>query len=141
MRQQLVASGTPIAAPVDVTPTLYLLLGHHPIEPNPLFGRPLLGKNQEALQPYYRHELFIASDVRAAYGILDQGGRYLYAVYDSPAKSELYDLERDPNALSNLSSESLANAYDARIIEHLRALGDFYGYRPGLGLLLASARH
>jgi len=141
MRQQLVASGTPIAAPVDVTPTLYLLLGHHPIERNPLFGRPLLGKSQQALQSYYRHELFIASDVRAAYGILDQGGRYLYAVYDSPAKSELYDLERDPNALSNLSSESVANAYDARIIEHLRALGDFYGYRPGLGLLLASARH
>ncbi len=140
MRPQLVASATPIAAPVDVTPTLYALLGHHPIQPNPLFGRPLLGRNQEELQPYYRHEMFVASDVRAAYGILDRDGRYLYAVYDSPPRSELYDLARDPNAQHNLSTEAAARAYDARIIEHLQALGDLYGYRPGLGLLLASAR-
>jgi hypothetical protein len=38
----------------------------------------------------------LASDVRAVYQILTADGRYLYATYDSPAQSYLFDLIADP---------------------------------------------
>ena len=90
------------------------------------------------LDSYHRDELLVASDERAVYGILADNGRYLYATYDSPAKSYLYDLAGDPVGIHDVLTPALKKDYDERIIEHLQAIGDFYGYKPGLGRLLAA---
>jgi hypothetical protein len=79
--------------------------------------------------------------VRAVYGILTADGRYLYTTYDSPAQSYLFDLAADPNAENNILTAPLKQRYDEEIIEHLQSTGDFYGYKPGVGSLLASAGH
>jgi hypothetical protein len=73
------------------------------------------------------------------YGILTADGRYLYTTYDSPAQSYLFDLASDPNAEHNILTPPLKQRYDEEIIEHLQAIGDFYGYKPGVGSLLASS--
>ena len=88
---------------------------------------------------YPRQDLLLASDVRAVYGILTADGRYLYTTYDSPAQSYLFDLTTDPNAEHNILTPPLKQRYDEEIIEHLHLVGDFYGYKPGVGSLLASA--
>jgi DNA-binding transcriptional regulator GbsR (MarR family) len=33
----------------------------------------------------------------------------------------------------------LKQRYDEEIIEHLQRVGDYYGYKPGVGSMLASA--
>jgi len=139
MRKQLVYDDTRLSTLTDITPTLYYLLGHRPISQNALYGRPLFVETKQELDRYPRQDLLLASDVRAVYGILTADGRYLYTTYDSPAQSYLFDLTIDPNAEHSILTPALKQRYDEEIIEHLHLVGDFYGYKPGVGSLLASA--
>ncbi len=138
-RQRLVYDDTRLSTLTDITPTLYYLLGHRPIAQNALYGRPLFAETKQELDRYPRRDLLLASDVRAVYGILTADGRYLYTTYDSPAQSYLFDLAADPNAEHNILTPPLKQRYDEEIIEHLHVIGDFYGYKPGVGSLLASS--
>ncbi len=140
MRKTMVYDDTHISALTDITPSLYYLLGHRPIVHGAVLGHPLFVLRPEELKEYQRDELFMASDERAVYGLLTDGGRFLYTAYASPAESFLFDLDRDPNAQHNLLTTPLKQRYDEQLIEHLHALADFYGYKPGVGSLLASAQ-
>ncbi len=139
MRAGLVVDDSRLSSLTDIAPTLYYLLGHRPIRQNPLYGRPLLAESKQELDSYPQRDLLLASDVRAVYGILTADGRYLYTTYDSPAQSYLFDLARDPNAEHSILSPPLKQRYDEEIIEQLHVIGDYYGYKPGIGSLLASA--
>ena len=123
----------------DITPSLYYLLGHRPIVHDPMLGHPLFAVTRQELESYQRKDLFLASDVRAVYGILDDNGRFLYVTYDSPAQSYLFDLGGDPNALHNVLTPRLKQQYDERIIDYLHQVADFYDYKPSMGSLLASS--
>jgi phosphoglycerol transferase MdoB-like AlkP superfamily enzyme len=140
IRERVVYDDTSLSALTDITPSLYYLLGHRPIEVNPVFGRPLFAETREELAPYRRHELFLASDERAVYGLLADNGRFLFTTYDSPAASFLFDLSRDPDAMHNLLTPQLERHYGEQVIEHLHEVADFYGYKPGIGSLLAAER-
>jgi Sulfatase len=139
MREHTVYDTERLSTITDVVPSLYYLLGHRPIRQNPLYGRPLFAETREELDSDPRHDVFLASDVRAVYGILSADGRYFYATYDSPAQSYLFDLATDPNARHDILTPALKQRYDEEIIGHLHLIGDYYGYRPGVGSLLASA--
>ncbi|MGB9123701.1 MAG: sulfatase-like hydrolase/transferase [Candidatus Angelobacter sp.] len=140
MRAKLVDDPELIATLTDIAPSLYYLLGHQPVRANPMYGHPLFADTQKELASYHRSEVFLASDEVAVYGLLDKNGRYLYATYDSPARSFLFDLANDPNAEHNILTASEKKQYDERIIDYLKMIGDFYGYKPGVGNLLASGR-
>jgi hypothetical protein len=139
MRDNLVYDDSRMSTLTDITPTLYYLLGHRPIRQNPIYGRPLFAKTRQELDSYPRKDLLLASDVRAVYGILTADGRYMYTTYDSPAQSYLFDLTADPNALHDILTPALKQRYDEEIIDHLHMLSDFYGYKPGVTSLLATA--
>lgn len=141
MRQQLGYDDTRLSTLTDIAPTLYYLLGHKPILQNPLYGRPLFTETRQELESYSPHDLLLASDGRAVYGILTSDGRYLYTTYDSPAQSYLFDLVTDPNAQHNILTAPLKRHYDEQIIDNLHQIGNFYGYRPGVESLLASSGH
>ncbi len=95
-------------------------------------------ETRQELDRYPKQDLLLASDVRAVYGILTADGRYLYTTYDSPAESYLFDLAADPNAEHNILTPPLKQRYDEDIIEHLHSIGDFYGYKPGVGSLVVA---
>jgi arylsulfatase A-like enzyme len=139
MRERLVYDDTRLSTLTDIAPTLYYLLGHRPVAQNEIYGRPLFAETKQELDRYPRRDLLLASDVRAVYGILTADGRYLYTTYDSPAQSYLFDLAADPNAQHDILTPGLKQRYDEEIIEHLHVIGDFYGYKPGVGSLLASS--
>jgi hypothetical protein len=139
MRDKLLYDDNRLSALTDITPSLYYLLGHRPIRSNPVFGRPLFAETRKELDSYRRTELFLASDERAVYGLLADNGRFLYTTYDYPAQSFLFDLSQDPNAEHNLLTGPLQEEYAQQVIEHLHAVADFYGYKPGVGSLLAAA--
>jgi len=139
LREQLVSDDSRVSVLTDITPTLYYLLGHRPVRKNPVYGRPLFAETKQELEGYEPHDLLLASDVRAVYGMLTADGKYLYTTYDSPAKSYLFDLSADPNAEHNILTRPLKQRYDEEIIEHLQTVGNFYGYRPGVGSMIASA--
>jgi arylsulfatase A-like enzyme len=139
LRNHVLYDDARLSTLTDITPTLYYLLGHRPIRQNPLYGRPLLTRTKQELDAYPQRDLLLASDVRAVYGILTSDAHYLYTTYDSPAQSYLFDLLSDPNAQHNVLTPALKERYDEQIIEQLQMVGDYYGYKPGVGSLLASA--
>jgi arylsulfatase A-like enzyme len=139
LRRSVLYDDSHLSALTDITPSLYYLLGHRPIRSNPLFGHALFVETQAELAQNQRDELFLASDERAVYGLLMENGRLLYTTYDSPAQSFLFDLGNDPNALHNILNDSLKRQYDEEIIRRLQAVAEFYGYKPGVGSLLAAA--
>lgn len=138
MRAKMVYDDEHLSALTDITPSLYYLLGHQPIRSNPLFGRPLFMKTADELKSRQRDELFLASDERPVYGLLTENGHFLYVTYDSPAESFLFDLANDPDAEHNRVNPALKQRYDEQIILHLQTIADFYGYKPGVGSLLAT---
>jgi len=138
LRERLVFDDTRLSTLTDIAPTLYYLLGHRPIRQDRLYGRPLFAEKKEELDTYPRQDLLLASDVRAVYGILTADGRYLYTTYDSPSQSYLFDLTSDPNAQRSILTEPLKRHFDEQIIERLHWVGDYYGYKPSVGALLAA---
>ncbi len=141
LRGRFVSDPDTLASLIDIAPTLYYLLGHKPVQQNPLIGRPLVAENFKELQSYARTELFLASDVRAAYGLLSDNGRFMYVAYDSPPKSLLFDLVNDPDATQSILTDATRKQYEQRVIAYLHRIAEFYGYKPnGNETLTASAR-
>lgn len=131
MRKQFVFDNShSLAALTDITPTLYYLLGHRPLTANPLFGHSLFAKNVDEFHGRERSELFMASDSRAAYGLLSDNGKFLYTTYDSPTQSFLFDLQQDPSATNNILTDSARSQYQDRVLDYLQQIAQFYEYRP-----------
>ncbi len=139
MRGEVTYDDSHISALTDITPSLYYLLGHRPILHGPVVGHPLFVSTRDELTEYQRAELFMASDERAVYGLLADNGKLLYTTYASPAQSFLFDLSTDPNAQHNLLTNAVKPRYDEQILGQLHTLADFYGYKPGVGSLLAAS--
>lgn len=137
LRSRMVYDPDSLSALTDIAPTLYYLLGHRPLKPNLLFGRPLVAETTEELQRYRRNELFLASDSRAAYGLLTDDGRFLYTTYDSPTQSFLFDLSRDPNSTTNILDDVTQMRYRQRVLGYLQDIAHFYGYKPTGGAVMA----
>ncbi|HKF24164.1 MAG TPA: sulfatase-like hydrolase/transferase [Candidatus Angelobacter sp.] len=137
MRGKFVYDLDRISTLTDITPSLYYLLGHRPIKHHPMLGQSMFAETKEELDRYQRAEVFLASDSVAVYGILDNG-RYMYATYAYPARSFLFDLAKDPNAERNILTDELKRHYDQRVIDNLKMIGDYYGYKIGINSLLTS---
>jgi hypothetical protein len=140
MQGKFVDSREQISTLTDIAPSLYYLLGHKQVRANPMYGHPLFADTRKELASHHRTEVFFASDEVAVYGLLDENGHYLYTTYDSPARSFLFDLSRDPNAEHSILNAEEKKKYDERIIDYLKMIADFYGYKPGIGTLLATGR-
>lgn len=130
MRKSLDYDENSISSLTDVTPTLYYLLGQGPLKPNRFFGRPLFTHARSEMQQYPRTELFLASDVRATYGLLTGDGRYMFTIYDSPLKSSLFDLKSDPQGTTNVLTDASRSEYQQRVAKYLEDLAGFYQYHP-----------
>jgi hypothetical protein len=140
MKSKFVDDRDGVVTLTDIAPSLYYLLGHRPIVRNPLYGRPLFAETRQELMSYPRNEVLLASDELAIYGLLDGDGRYFYATYDSPPRSFLFDLANDANAEHSVLTPDLKRQYDQRILDQLRMVADFYGYRPGVQSWFESRR-
>ena len=137
MRARVVYDPNSLASLTDIVPSLYYLLGHRPVKSNALFGHPLFTETREELQNYQRSELFLASDSRAAYGLLSDHGGLLYTTYDSPTQSFLFDLSRDPNATMNILNEPVQKEYEQRVLGYLQDIAHLYDYKPTGGVVAA----
>jgi arylsulfatase A-like enzyme len=130
MRSKYVYDENRLSALVDIAPSLYYLLGHKPIHPDSIFGRPMFVSRREEFDAYPREDMLLASDEHAAYGLLSGDGRWMYTTYDAPANSMLFDLQEDPTAQHDVLTPELKKKYDARIIQYLLHISDVYGYKP-----------
>lgn len=119
-----------LATLTDITPSLYYLLGHRPIKRGFVYGQPLFFDTRNEMYQFQRDHLLLASDAAADYGILSGDGRFLYALYDSPRETLLFDLKTDPRGTINRATEDSSRRYDQQILDDLAMISQFYGHRP-----------
>ena len=127
MRQAVSYDPNAISSLIDLTPSLYYLLGHGPVRKHPLIGQPLFTNTKQELDGYSRTELFLASDSRAGYGLLMDHGTLMFVTYDSPAQGRLFDMRE---SVERPPAESVKTECERRIMRYLQDIADFYGYKP-----------
>lgn len=133
LRSRLICDPNRLASLIDITPTLYYVLGHRPIRKDFVLGQPLFFESTQEMEQYHRDHLFMASDIRAGYGIVTGDVRKMYVTYDSPDKSYLFDLVDDPAGAHNIVTGEAKNKYNAVILKDLGSIAAFYDYKPNGG--------
>jgi arylsulfatase A-like enzyme len=92
LRQEFYADPGTISFSIDITPSLYALLGHTPDYLGPLFGVPLFGSGSTD-RSVQRHEPYLAvSSYGAVYALLRDNGSRLYIADAVNKRDYAYDL-------------------------------------------------
>ena len=115
---------------IDLTPTLYYLLGHRPVKADPNLGRPLFTAQAGERDAYARDHYLLASSYGAVFGILEGNGHGLYIADGINFADHLFVLE--PGLQSSprpLSAEAKAR-YDRMIVDDLKDVNHFYQFQP-----------
>ncbi len=116
-----------LAFSTDITPTLYYLLGHRPIQKNELFGSALFTATaQERAQDPHAAYL-LASSYGAVYGILSEGGRRFYIGDGVNYRNYLFDLN-SAGAAALPVDPVLERGQNELIRRKIRAIDRFYGF-------------
>lgn len=118
-----------LAFSTDITPSLYYLLGHRPIERHTFFGRPLFTEKPEEQGPYRQPYYLIASSYAAVYGILHGDGALLYVSDAVNFKDYVFDLAGFGSGVSPPSS-SMRAEYQELIRKQIEALARWYDFQP-----------
>jgi len=111
----------------DITPSLYYLLGHHPIARNHVFGRPLFTATPEEQSPYLRNSYLIASSYGPVYGLLENSGHSLYVADAVEYTDHLYEW-KDRGSSSDLITPEIRADRQQRIREDVNEINRFYNF-------------
>ena len=130
MREKLVWDTQQIAFNLDITPSLYYLLGHPPAVKNELFGRPLFTQTREEQAGAVRSEYLIASSYAPVYGILGDDGRSLFIVDAVNRRNYFYNLTNDPEGVHNRVTPQILEQNEPVIRQGVTLIDRFYGYTP-----------
>lgn len=117
-----------IAFNSDITPSLYYLLGHRPVKPSPIMGRPLFLESAAEAKAYRQDHFLLASSYGAVFGILDQGKKSLYISDGVNFADHLYTLGDHP-ARKLLDASDKAK-YDKLILDQIQVVNTYYRFTP-----------
>lgn len=126
-----------IAFNIDVTPTLYYLLGHRPIVDDARFGRPLFTLTREEHERFQRDSYLVAVCYGPIYGLLGRRGEDLFVANEMEGSYEYYDLVHDRFGTTNLLTARVQAEGERQIREYVQEIADLYHYRHQRFSLLA----
>jgi len=118
-----------IAFNIDVTPTLYYLLGHRQIVDDPRFGRPLFTLTREEHNRFQRESYLVAVCYGPIYGLLGRQGDTLFVANEMEGTYEYYDLVHDRFGTKNLINRRVQTDGERQIREYVQEVADLYHYR------------
>ena len=129
MRSRVVWDTAAPAFLTDLTPSLYALLGHEPVLPEPTFGRPLFAADRSGLSQR-SGDYLVVSSYGPVYGMLRDRGRSLYVVDAINFRDYDFDLTADP-ARASRPVTATVRADNRRLIrEQVEAIAEVYGFAP-----------
>jgi sulfatase-like protein len=112
----------------DISPSLYYLLGHRPIEANRIFGRPLFMENSTEFSPYAHESYLIASSYAPVYAVLSNGGRSLYVVDAIEYDDHFYDVTGRGQERPMTTEDRAAGQRFLR--DSIQDIANFYHFGP-----------
>ena len=120
-----------VAFTVDITPSLYALLGHAPTKGSVLTGRTLY-RPRGAPPPAARPDVMVASSYGAVYGLLSRGGRHLYIVDAVNFAEHAYEIGDGVASRVMPVSDDDRVSGQAEIRKQVAALAALYRFEPGV---------
>ena len=112
----------------DITPSLYALLGDHPADLGPLFGKPLFVDPDADVESRRRESFLVASSYGAVYGAVRDNGRRLFVVDAVDGRESAFDMTSVPE--QRLEVTRAMTEQNRRIIRrHLDLLASRFHYR------------
>jgi arylsulfatase A-like enzyme len=128
-RDRVEADPAELAFTTDITPTLYVLLGHTPSELAPIFGRSLVrppGTPSPAREPFG----LVASSYGSVYGWVGAGGEDLYIADGVALRDYSYRLDGSPTGVSTPVTTAARVAGQRAIRAGIRAIADYNQFVP-----------
>jgi Sulfatase len=111
----------------DITPTLYYLLGHRPLNRGEMIGRSLFSSPGAGQAPKPPDHYFLMSSYMPVFGVLSGDQRSLFFVDAVLDRSFYYDLQHDPHAFKKRMTVPIRDRYEGVIRQDLEAIDRFYG--------------
>jgi len=118
-----------VAFLTDITPTLYYLLGHRPIQRNGIYGRPLFTHEEGEQSQYLRDSYLMASSYGPVYGIL-RAGTVLYIADGLNYEDYLFDATAGPAGTDRHLDDAARADYRSRIVKNILSIDRYYGFTP-----------
>lgn len=131
LRAKVASDANGLAFSTDITPSLYYLLGHRPVQKNDLFGSPLFTETAAERQRDPDAAYLVASSYGPVYGIVSAGGKRLFVADGVNYRTYLFDLNRAGNALS--PDASFEQEQDELIRRQILAIDSFYRFTDANG--------
>ena len=129
LRDDLYYDAGKAAFTIDVTPSLFYLLGHWPILDAPELGRPLFTADKAEHDAYLRDDYLVVSSYGPVYGLLSQNGQRLFVDNEVEGNRQYFDLEADPWGKNNLITAELARANGVILRQRVQAIADEYHFQ------------
>jgi hypothetical protein len=115
-----------VAFSLDITPSIFYLLGHRPILNNELLGRPLFTETEAERQAYVRKDYLLVSSYAAVYAILSDNGDSLFIADAVNRRGYFYDFSQDPSGTRNEINARRWNEGEGEVRRQLLLLDQAY---------------
>jgi arylsulfatase A-like enzyme len=126
LQESMTCDTDAVASLVDITPSLYYLLGHRPVVSGSIFGRPLCTETLSERTATRRDWYMVVSSYGPVYGILRGNGRSLYIADGVNYTDYYYDLMEDPAGSRNRVTPAVRREYQDLIREGIDDVNRFY---------------
>ena len=126
-----------VAFNIDVTPSLYYLLGYRPVANDEKFGRPLFTQTLEEHHAYERKSYLVSVCYNPIYGILAGDGKTLFIANEVNGEYQYFDLVHDPEGTVNLIDSKIRVRGQKQIRGYVQDLADYYHYQYDTPTLLS----
>jgi arylsulfatase A-like enzyme len=121
-----------IAFNVDITPTLYYLLGHRPIIDQTELGRPLFTVSASEFGQYRQQSFLVGASYSPAFGVLYDNGNQLFVEDEAQHFERFFDLAADPQAKHDVLNRERRRRGEQDVRRELEAIAALfeYHYKP-----------
>jgi len=126
LRSTLVWNADDVVRLRDITPTLYYLLGHRPLNTDPMLGRPLFTLTAAEQKRAPVDHYLLMSSYQAVFGILSSDQKKLFMTDAVLHRNFYYDLNADPLAFKNRATADIVEQYQPVLRQDLENIDKFY---------------
>jgi hypothetical protein len=129
MRNRYYYDPQAVAFNMDMTPSLYYLLGYRHLANDEKFGRPLFTDTPEENRSYQRDSYLVSVCYNPIYGVLGGDGKTLFIANEMDGVNQYFDLVHDPDGTVNLIDGTIRAQGQIQIRGYVQDLADYYKYR------------
>jgi arylsulfatase A-like enzyme len=113
---------------LDITPSLYYLLGHRPIMRNDLFGRPLFTATAEEAAGYLRSSYLVASSYGPVYALLEAAGHSLFVTDAVEYDDHFYEWGEGQDVSTDTVTREIRADRRQKIHDDVNEIAHFYHF-------------